>query len=193
MAARIGVRVDIESARRIAVHAQQLDGLYRDGKLNVEEAQKLVKDWVTEIAELCKPDSVHWCDGSQEEWDRLTAELVAAGTLKPLNATKRPNSFYAASDPRDVARVESRRKSCSVRMWAPGTFSEKASRKSTAIGARLARLSRPPLACSPPAGKQARALSKWSMACRESPGDMPALRSALYPILRSAAYVPPPA
>src|SRR5471030_2348121 len=64
--------------------------------------------WVRDIAALTKPDRVHWCDGSRAESDALTAQLVAGGTLKALDPAKRPNSFHAASDPRDVARVESR-------------------------------------------------------------------------------------
>jgi len=69
--------------------------------------------WVNEVAALTKPKAIHWCDGSDAEWEQLTGELIASGTLKRLNPELRPNSFYAASDPRDVARVESRTFICS--------------------------------------------------------------------------------
>jgi phosphoenolpyruvate carboxykinase (GTP) len=69
-------------------------------------------EWVHEVAELTTPDSVVWADGSDEEWARLTAKLVEAGTFTPLK--QKPNSFWAASDPGDVARVEERTYICSV-------------------------------------------------------------------------------
>ena len=69
--------------------------------------------WVGEIAVLARPSRVHWCDGSQEEWEELTGLLVKQGTLTPLNPDLRPGSYAARSDPSDVARVEGRTFICS--------------------------------------------------------------------------------
>ncbi|MFZ5852144.1 MAG: phosphoenolpyruvate carboxykinase (GTP) [Actinomycetota bacterium] len=78
-------------------------------------AHQALLDWVGQVAALAQPDAVQWCDGSDEEWERLTSQLVARGTLQRLDPTRRPNSFYAASDPSDVARVEDRTFICSER------------------------------------------------------------------------------
>jgi phosphoenolpyruvate carboxykinase (GTP) len=76
--------------------------------------QRLLR-WVEDVAELCRPEAVHWCDGSDEEFDLLCKQLVQAGTFVELDADGRPGSYWAASDPSDVARVEDRTFICSER------------------------------------------------------------------------------
>ncbi|MBA3874817.1 MAG: phosphoenolpyruvate carboxykinase (GTP), partial [Anaerolineae bacterium] len=73
-----------------------------------------LRNWVTEMAAHLQPDNIHWCDGSQEEYDAVCNSLVESGTFIRLNQAKRPNSFLSRSDPSDVARVEDRTFVCSL-------------------------------------------------------------------------------
>ena len=70
-----------------------------------DTAPESVVDWVASIAKLTTPSAIHWCDGSPQEYDRLTREMIETGTLTRLNSEHRPYSFLARSDPKDVARV----------------------------------------------------------------------------------------
>ena len=83
--------------------------------LNAPTRNRRLLDWVDDMIDLCEPDAVHWFDGSDAERDELSRRLVEAGTFVELDEAKRPNSFWAATDPSDVARVEDRTYICSER------------------------------------------------------------------------------
>src|SRR5690606_11849419 len=87
------------------------DELLVNGMYTVKHAE--AKEWVKQLADLCKPDHIRWCDGSKAEYDELCELLVNKGTFIRLNPEKRPNSFACFSDPSDVARVEDRTYICS--------------------------------------------------------------------------------
>lgn len=93
--------------------ADQLLAERPDGATAVPTRHEALAEWVERIAAHTRPDAIHWCDGSEAEWQTLSRQLVDAGTLVALDPAKRPNSFYARSDPRDVARVESSTFICS--------------------------------------------------------------------------------
>jgi phosphoenolpyruvate carboxykinase (GTP) len=95
------------------MNAPMMQGLELGTPSYVKNAKLIA--WVADMAALCKPDAIHWCDGSQAEYDALCQQLVDAGTFKKLNPAKRPGSFLAWSDPSDVARVEDRTYICSAK------------------------------------------------------------------------------
>ena len=93
--------------------ALEIESVAIPGLFPAPTRHKRLIAWVEQIAALTKPDRVQWCDGSETEKSAIVADLIALGTLKALDPVKKPGSYYAVSDPRDVARVESRTFICS--------------------------------------------------------------------------------
>ncbi len=93
------------------MNSPAMQGLTIQAPAHVKNARLIA--WVADMAALCKPARIHWCDGSEAEYNALCEQMVASGTLKRLNPAKRPNSYLAWSDPSDVARVEDRTFICS--------------------------------------------------------------------------------
>ena len=94
------------------MNSPTMQGLNLGTPAHVKNARLIA--WVADMVALCKPEAVHWCDGSDDEYQRLCQKLVDAGTFRKLDPLKRPNSFLACSDPSDVARVEDRTFICSA-------------------------------------------------------------------------------
>lgn len=97
-----------------AMRERETAGMTAISETSAPTTHQGILAWVNEIAELTQPDNIHWCTGSDEEWEQLTAALEGTGTFTRLNPEIKPNSFHAASDPTDVARVEDRTYICSV-------------------------------------------------------------------------------
>ena len=83
--------------------------------MSAKTRNRALQSWVKEIETLCRPERVHWCDGSQAEYDEMIRLMLASGTARQLDPAKRPNSYLVWSDPGDVARVEDRTFICSER------------------------------------------------------------------------------
>jgi phosphoenolpyruvate carboxykinase (GTP) len=108
-----GLTKDGFQTQELPMNSPAMQGLALNTPAHVKNAKLIA--WVADMAALCKPDAIYWCDGSDAEYDRLCQQLVDAGTFKRLNAAKRPNSYLASSDPSDVARVEDRTFICSAK------------------------------------------------------------------------------